>query len=53
MAGSSSSSTVTVKEADAVLPAGSVAVYVTVVVPTAKVSPLSCVEDRTALQLSE
>ena len=40
MAGSSSSVTVTVKEADVLLPAASVAVYVTVVLPTAKEAPL-------------
>ncbi len=44
MTGDSLSVTVTVKDDVVVLPTASMAVYVTVVVPTAKVSPLSWVE---------
>ena len=44
MAGAWLSVMITSNEALTVLPAASVAVYVTVVVPTAKVSPLLCVE---------
>jgi len=48
MAGFSSSVTVTVKLDEVLLPWMSVTEYVTVVVPTAKVSPLSCVEVKLA-----
>ena len=53
MAGFSSSVTVTVKLEVEVLPEGSVAVYVTVVVPTAKVSPEPWEDVIVEEQLSE
>ena len=53
MAGFSSSVTVTVKLEEEVLPEGSVAVYVTVVVPTEKVSPEPWEDVIVEEQLSE
>src|SRR5690606_2323125 len=51
--GSSVSTTVTLNEHVAVLPAPSVAVYVTVVVPTRNTSPLLCELDNNTEQLSD
>src|SRR5690606_40387291 len=51
--GASVSTTVTLNEHVAVLPAPSVAVYVTVVVPSGNTSPLLCELDNDTEQLSQ